>query len=383
MQGLTATRTSTLAIAALALAGLNLIAASAQAFTEVPVSDYAALLRYWAAQLRALAGSPPPVNLEGLPPECTAYRSDLQRFWAALADLMYGAAAAAERGDWGSFREAKSRAYMLVACGTAAGPSGSPNLRFAVEATLPLISAEPSRGGGVLVLAAALERSAPPGWGGIPSVSPKTPNITVPDLGSLNISVNPGGPGRASEGGSLQVGVGGAPTAAGVDVARLLDMLAMARRTVEATGSQAGSSFIPSLNPGLPTSWVPVAALAAAAAYAVARAARPALPSLAELRSALRILARVGASEVSARECYRIALGRVESVTGRRKAHWETPREYLGAVESALSPRGAEWFKDRTMDYEAEAYGGAGRMVEVGECRGGAWLRGPRPGRGR
>lgn len=377
MQFIKAASLKVLALAAIILAGIHssLLMVSAQTYIEMPLDDYVASLNLAAQVLRTeadrqgftVALSPSPL------PACKGPSMEPGKLLRDIADYMEAAASSALRGDWEAFRDAKSKAYLLVSCypGLAYFSGGAFDLVYL------LVSAEPS-GQSVLVPVSVALKS-PSGTqqpGGIPEI-PQSPPVELPSIEPPAINVGPG------EGGGIQAGgvgssveiTGKAPSEVGVDVNRLLDMLVRAREALEETGSAGGRPAL-SLKPSLPSSKILLVAFAGVVAYAARGVIWAAASSAARLAGLLYSIARYRRLEVTARECYREALKSVESETGRRKTTWETPREYLNAVKKLLNPDARAWFEDKTEAYEAEVYGGHPREFRVEECaRGGRLAR--------
>lgn len=372
MQSLKAASVKTLVFAAILLVNIySTLTVAAQAYIEIPLDDYVASLNLAAQVLRTEAGrqgftvalSPSPL------PACKGPSMEPGRLLQDIVNYMEAAASAASSGDWDAFRDAKSKAYLLVSC--------YPGLAYfsgsAFDLVYLLVSAEPSGQSVLLPVTVALK--SPSGSqqpGGIPEV-PQSPPVELPSIEPPAINVGPGGEGGVQAGGvgsSVEI-TGKAPSEVGVDVNRLLDMLVRAREALEETGSASGRPTL-SLKPSLPSSKILLTAFAGVVVYAARGFIWAAASSTARLAGLLYSIVRYRRLEVTARECYREALRSVESETGRRKASWETPREYLNAARKLLSPRVGAWFEDKTEAYEAEVYGGSPRVFRVEECvRGG------------
>ncbi len=363
-------------VAAILLAAIHLTAV-AQTYIEIPLNDYIASLNAAAGILRAEAGRQ--VHLVALSPSplpsCKGPSRGPAELLTEIAGYMEEAAAAASKGDWDAFRDAKSRAYLLVSC--------YPGLTYftgeAYDLVYLLVSAEPS-GSSVLVPVAVALKSPTGGQqpSGPPEPIPSAPPIALPSIEPPVIEAGPGGgQGGIPAGGvgsSVEIG-GGAAGDVGVDVNKLLDMLARAREALEEAGSTGGQQPL-QLRPSLPSSRILLMALAGVALYAARGVLGAAAASAARVAGILYSLARYRRLEVTARECYREALRSVESETGRRKSVWETPREYLHAVKGLLEAGDRAWFEDKTKAYEVEVYGGESRVFRVEECvRGGRLAR--------
>lgn len=379
------TKPSTPIAAAVVLALLAVLAAApirgqsqegptGQAYIEVSTDDYVEMLRHAAEAVRAEASKYMATPVFAVPsnhPACRGLGTVwLGSFLREIAVYMEKAASAASRGDWSAFLEAKSQAYLLASC----YPGVSIYSKSTVSLIHLLVSAEPSEGGVMLPASIALKAPALSGGQGAPQfpMVSELPGWGVKPPVIPNIESSGGGGGE----GSLEVAAPQeSPGSVGVDVTRLLDILARAREALGGVEESSGAQAL-SLNARLPSLKVLLVAAAAAAAYAGRGAARSALATASGLLGVLVNVLKYRRFEVTARECYREALKRVESETRRRKRAWETPREYLHVVGGQLDPGSLEWFKGKTEAYEAEVYGGRVRVFRIEDCvRGGRLAR--------